>query len=103
MRELIPLLIAHGVLVVFLVTLAARAGAPLPAAPLLVVAGGLAAAGRISLPACLRAKATTSGRRWEKHGVLRTVLAMWWLRLRYAFGADPNALARAYGYEPRDA
>lgn len=48
MRELLDLLIAHGVLLVFLVTLAARAGAPLPAAPLLVVAGGLAAEGQIS-------------------------------------------------------
>ncbi|QPF72200.1 sulfurtransferase [Roseateles sp. DAIF2] len=48
MRELLDLLIAHGVLLVFAVTLAARAGAPLPAAPLLVVAGGLAAEGQIS-------------------------------------------------------
>src|SRR4051812_47836225 len=39
MRDLIPLLIAHGALLVFLITLAARVGAPLPAAPLLVVAG----------------------------------------------------------------
>ncbi|MCU7373928.1 VTT domain-containing protein [Paucibacter sp. O1-1] len=48
MRSLIELLVAHGVLLVFLVTLAARAGAPLPAAPLLVVAGGLAAEGTLS-------------------------------------------------------
>lgn len=48
MRPLLELLIAHGVLLVFLVTLAARAGVPLPAAPLLVVAGGLAAEGQLS-------------------------------------------------------
>jgi membrane protein DedA with SNARE-associated domain/rhodanese-related sulfurtransferase len=48
MRQLIELLVVHGVLLVFLLTLAARAGAPLPAAPLLVVAGGLAAEGRLS-------------------------------------------------------
>ena len=48
MRALIDLLIQHDFLLVFLVTLAARIGAPLPAAPLLVVAGGLAAAGRLS-------------------------------------------------------
>ncbi|UXH77789.1 VTT domain-containing protein [Roseateles amylovorans] len=48
MRALIELLIQHDFLLVFLVTLAARIGAPLPAAPLLVVAGGLAAAGRLS-------------------------------------------------------
>jgi len=48
MRALIDLLIQHDFLLVFLVTLAARVGAPVPAAPLLVVAGGLAAAGRLS-------------------------------------------------------
>lgn len=48
MRELIELLSAHGVLLVFLVTLAARAGLPLPAAPMLVVVGGLAAEGQLS-------------------------------------------------------
>ena len=50
-----------------------------------------------SPPACLRERVLTSGRRWEKHGVLRTVLLMWSLRLRYFFGADPQTLARAYG------
>ncbi len=48
MRALIDLLIQHDFVLVFLVTLAARVGAPVPAAPLLVVAGGLAAAGRLS-------------------------------------------------------
>ena len=53
MSQLIELLVTHGVLLVFLVTLAARAGAPLPAAPLLVVAGGLAAEGILSGAAVL--------------------------------------------------
>lgn len=43
MEDLIALLAGHALAVVFLVTLVARVGAPLPAAPLLVVAGGLAA------------------------------------------------------------
>ena len=47
-------------------------------------------------PACLRAKAITSGRRWEKRGTLRTILLMWRLRLAYASGADPRALAHRY-------
>jgi len=47
-KDLIALLLQHGVLLVFLVTLAARAGAPFPAAPLLVVAGGLSAGGLLS-------------------------------------------------------
>jgi len=53
-------------------------------------------------PLCLREKVTISPRRWEKHGILRTILMMWRLRLRYFFGADPADLARDYGYEPRD-
>lgn len=53
---------------------------------------------RLSSPACLAERATTSGRRWERHGVLRTILSMWRLRLAYALGADPRGLARAYGY-----
>lgn len=56
---------------------------------------------RIAYPACLAARVATSGRRWEKHGVLRTILAMWWLRLRFWLGASPQALAREYGYVPR--
>lgn len=56
---------------------------------------------RIGRPACLSEKVITSGRRWEKHGVLRTILLMWSLRLRYFFGADPADLAREYGYAPR--
>jgi rSAM/selenodomain-associated transferase 2/rSAM/selenodomain-associated transferase 1 len=51
---------------------------------------------RLSAPLCLADKASTSGRRWERNGVLRTVLLMWWLRLRFFFGAAPFDLARAY-------
>lgn len=58
---------------------------------------------RISPPACLSEHVVTSGRRWETHGILRTVWTMWRLRLAFALGADPAALARAYGYAPRDA
>ncbi|HEY7241590.1 MAG TPA: TIGR04283 family arsenosugar biosynthesis glycosyltransferase [Burkholderiales bacterium] len=47
-------------------------------------------------PACLRARVRTSGRRWERHGVLRTVLLMWRLRLLYYLGAKPERLARLY-------
>jgi hypothetical protein len=51
---------------------------------------------RRGAPACLRAQATTSGRRWERHGVLRTVLLMWRLRLAYALGTPPEELAQRY-------
>lgn len=52
-------------------------------------------------PACLSEKVITSGRRWEKNGVLHTILLMWSLRLRFFFGANPADLAREYGYAPR--
>ena len=55
---------------------------------------------RRSPPACLRAKARTSGRRWERHGVLRTMLLMWRLRLAYFFGTAPDELARRYAGKP---
>jgi rSAM/selenodomain-associated transferase 2 len=53
---------------------------------------------RLASPACLRDQVISSARRWEKHGVLRTILLMWRLRLAYFFGADPQQLARLYGY-----
>jgi rSAM/selenodomain-associated transferase 2 len=47
-------------------------------------------------PACLRLRIVTSGRRWERRGPWRTIVTMWRLRLAYALGADPAALARRY-------
>lgn len=47
-------------------------------------------------PACLSSKVVSSGRRWDKHGLWRTVICMWRLRLAYFFGADPQHLARRY-------
>jgi len=47
-------------------------------------------------PLCLRHRLTTSGRRWEKHGVLSTILRMWRLRLGYWLGIDPAKLAVRY-------
>lgn len=51
-------------------------------------------------PACLRETVRTSGRRWEKNGVWRTIWLMWRLRAAYFFGADPARLAVLYGYQP---
>lgn len=55
---------------------------------------------RLVPPCCLRLQVTTSSRRWEAQGVLRTILRMWLLRLRYFWGADPADLARAYARKP---
>jgi rSAM/selenodomain-associated transferase 2 len=51
---------------------------------------------RRSRPACLREKVTTSGRRWESRGVVRTVLLMWQLRLLFFLGISAERLARRY-------
>ncbi|WP_088280230.1 TIGR04283 family arsenosugar biosynthesis glycosyltransferase [Ideonella sp. A 288] len=51
---------------------------------------------RHGAPACLRLRVATSGRRWEQHGVWRTIVLMWRLRLRYWLGTPADALARAY-------
>ena len=50
-------------------------------------------------PACLRERVSTSGRRWERNGVIRTVILMWRLRLAYFLGASPDELARQYANE----
>lgn len=51
---------------------------------------------RLGRTACLRARVHTSGRRWEQHGVWRTILLMWRLRWRYWRGESPARLAEAY-------
>ena len=51
---------------------------------------------RLSPPLALHDRVLTSARRWQRHGVWRTVLLMWRLRLAYFFGADPAQLARRY-------
>jgi len=53
-------------------------------------------------PLCLRERVSSSSRRWEKHGIVRTVVLMWWLRLAYVMGVDPERLHRRY-YQHKDA
>jgi rSAM/selenodomain-associated transferase 2 len=50
----------------------------------------------LARPRCLRPALLTSSRRWEQHGIWRTVLLMWALRLAYYCGASPEKLARQY-------
>jgi rSAM/selenodomain-associated transferase 2 len=52
---------------------------------------------KLSRPFCIGARAVTSGRRWQRHGTLRTILLMWRLRFDYWRGIDPKDLARRYG------
>ncbi len=51
---------------------------------------------RLSPPACLRAKVTSSGRRWERNGAWRTIRLMWRLRYRYWRGVSADILVREY-------
>lgn len=47
--------------------------------------------------AALTATVTTSFRRWEQHGPLRTILLMWGLRFLYGIGISAHTLSRWYG------
>jgi rSAM/selenodomain-associated transferase 2 len=46
--------------------------------------------------ACLRLAVTTSARKWEREGAVRTILLMWTLRLLYLCGIAPARLHRWY-------
>lgn len=49
-----------------------------------------------SLPIRIRQTVTSSSRRWEQHGIARTVLLSWTLRSCYALGFDPRDLVKQY-------
>ena len=51
---------------------------------------------RLSAPLALRPPVIVSARRWDRAGLVRTILRMWWLRLAYFLGADPQQLAQRY-------
>ncbi len=51
---------------------------------------------RESRPACLRHRVVTSGRRWDQHGALRTIVMMWRFRWQYWRGASAADLAKGY-------
>jgi rSAM/selenodomain-associated transferase 2 len=51
-------------------------------------------------PVYIATPVVTSGRRWEYHGVLRTIVLMWRLRLAYYLGVEPARLAMRYGRVP---
>jgi len=49
-----------------------------------------------SPPCCLWQRVIISSRRWEKNGMVRTILLMWFLRGAYFFKVNPNRLANFY-------
>ena len=51
---------------------------------------------RLRKPKRLRELLVASSRRWERDGVVRTMLLMWSIRLRYFFGTRPEDLHARY-------
>ena len=88
--------IATGDQVIFVTRLAFEKAGQYPEIDLMEDIALCKALKKISPPICLQAKVISSGRRWESNGIYKTILLMWSLRLRYFFGADPQALAFLY-------
>ncbi|HEX8664923.1 MAG TPA: TIGR04283 family arsenosugar biosynthesis glycosyltransferase [Beijerinckiaceae bacterium] len=95
--------IATGDQAIFVTRDAFRAVGGYPDIPLMEDIALSRALKRRSRPACLEAPVSTSGRRWETRGVVRTILTMWRLRAAFFLGVDPRRLAAAYGYRPGNA
>jgi len=53
---------------------------------------------RIGKTCLLPARITSSGRRWEASGPLRTILLMWGIRLAHRLGMSPARCAEIYGW-----
>ena len=51
---------------------------------------------RIEPPFIASVKVTTDSRRWEKNGIIKTILLMWYLRALYFFGVSPSVIAQRY-------
>jgi len=51
---------------------------------------------RVSRPLIVVPKVMTSARKWQKEGLLQTILLMWRIRLAYFFGASPEQLVKKY-------
>jgi len=88
--------IATGDQVIFVTRAAFAAAGRYPDIALMEDIALSKALNKIARPLCLDAKVTSSGRKWERQGAIKTILLMWWLRLRYFLGADPQILADIY-------
>jgi hypothetical protein len=88
--------IATGDQAMFATVPAFAAAGGFPDWPLMEDVGLSRALKRVSRPAALRLRVTTSGRRWDERGALRTIALMWWLRWRFFLGAKPETLVASY-------
>ena len=88
--------IATGDQVIFVTRLAFEKAGLYPEISLMEDIALCKALKKISPPICLKAKVISSGRRWERNGIYKTIFLMWSIRLRYLFGADPQTLDFLY-------
>lgn len=51
---------------------------------------------KLSTAACISQRAITSSRRWEQHGIWKTIVTMWYLRFAYSVGIPAQKLANIY-------
>lgn len=51
---------------------------------------------RHTKPHCINQSATTSARRWQQNGVVKTIVLMWALRFGFFIGVSPHTLWQAY-------
>ena len=54
------------------------------------------AARRLSQPRVIRRSLTSSSRRWQENGIVKTIVLMWSLRLAYWLGINPLRLHKIY-------
>ena len=55
---------------------------------------------KLICPLIIRSSITSSSRRWQKNGVVRTIVLMWFLRLAYWLGVSPHRLHQIYYPRP---
>lgn len=88
--------IATGDQAMFMTRNAFEAAGEFPAIALMEDVEMSARLRKMGRPLCLRARVRASARRWERNGIVATILLMWRLRLAHFLGADPEELAKRY-------
>ena len=67
-----------------------------PSIPLMEDIAICKAARKRARPSIILSPVTSSSRRWQENGVIKTILLMWSLRLAYWLGVSPGRLHRIY-------
>lgn len=60
-----------------------------------------ARARKLGRPFCIESPVVTSARKWQRNGIVKTMLLMWWLRFAFFIGVSPVRLHRWYYPCPR--